>query len=353
MGQRTERWVDTANWAYGAGGPGTTPYTPKVLDALQRAGIDGIMVGLQYPTQHTVEPGDTLSAIAAAHGVDMARLLQLNTHITNADALEVGQVISIHYPAGNAHATLAAIDAWRAADPEHRMLDAAYMENHYLERVLEFVPRERLQRCERIAVAVEPDGGFIDEESIAAALAEADSIKPGVPAVLYGAQWAAEALGIADLEYPDRDGFAAHYDVTENLEAPSFLGVRRVIAKQWYNHYRIDGVPFEMDISLWSIDDEAGAPVEAPADPVENAPPLGGDEPPAAPENTPVTGGTLVLDVASNDEAMDNLRGAVNAMRTDGAQFIASVQGPGRVEHVVPDGYRLILAQERYEGAGS
>ena len=46
------------------------------------------------PVTYTVQPGDTLSTIAALYGVSIVELAQLNG-ITNVDALSVGQVLTI------------------------------------------------------------------------------------------------------------------------------------------------------------------------------------------------------------------------------------------------------------------
>ncbi|OPY58678.1 MAG: LysM domain protein [Pelotomaculum sp. PtaU1.Bin035] len=47
------------------------------------------------PTDYTVKSGDTLSSIAAAHGITVAMILAENPQITNPDVISVGQVIKI------------------------------------------------------------------------------------------------------------------------------------------------------------------------------------------------------------------------------------------------------------------
>ncbi len=47
------------------------------------------------PTPYTVQPGDTLGKIAAAKGVTVQMILDINPQITNPDVIDVGQVIMI------------------------------------------------------------------------------------------------------------------------------------------------------------------------------------------------------------------------------------------------------------------
>lgn len=51
------------------------------------------------PTDYVVKAGDTLSKIAAAHGVSVQAILDINPQITNPDVIDVGQVIKIPCPA--------------------------------------------------------------------------------------------------------------------------------------------------------------------------------------------------------------------------------------------------------------
>jgi len=44
---------------------------------------------------YTVRPGDTLSRIAARHGMNLRQLLNLNPQITNPNRIRVGQIIRI------------------------------------------------------------------------------------------------------------------------------------------------------------------------------------------------------------------------------------------------------------------
>src|SRR4051794_9413273 len=44
---------------------------------------------------YTVQPGDTLGAIAAAHGLPLDRIMQLNPQITNPNMIHVGDVIHV------------------------------------------------------------------------------------------------------------------------------------------------------------------------------------------------------------------------------------------------------------------
>ncbi|MFC4728142.1 glycoside hydrolase family protein [Coralloluteibacterium thermophilus] len=57
---------------------------------------------------YTVRPGDTLSGIAAAHGVTLQALLAANPEIANPDLIQVGQVIRIPAPGASAGAAPAA-----------------------------------------------------------------------------------------------------------------------------------------------------------------------------------------------------------------------------------------------------
>ncbi|MCY3796632.1 MAG: LysM peptidoglycan-binding domain-containing protein [Chloroflexi bacterium] len=65
--------------------PGTPTRTPQPTPTPLPTSI---------PVTYTVQPGDTLSTIAALYGLSIVELAQLNG-ITNADALSVGQVLTI------------------------------------------------------------------------------------------------------------------------------------------------------------------------------------------------------------------------------------------------------------------
>jgi len=45
--------------------------------------------------QYTIKPGDTLSAIAKAHGISLADLLRMNPQLTNVNKIKVNQVINV------------------------------------------------------------------------------------------------------------------------------------------------------------------------------------------------------------------------------------------------------------------
>jgi len=44
---------------------------------------------------YTVKSGDTLSAIASAHGTDVQSILKANPGITNGDLIQPGQILNV------------------------------------------------------------------------------------------------------------------------------------------------------------------------------------------------------------------------------------------------------------------
>lgn len=54
---------------------------------------------------YTVKTGDTMSSIAQAHGLSLARLEQLNPQVTNPNVIYVGQVLHLEAGAAPQHAT--------------------------------------------------------------------------------------------------------------------------------------------------------------------------------------------------------------------------------------------------------
>lgn len=57
----------------------------------------------EQPTTYTVRPGDTLSEIAARHGLDLARLRRANLQLPNPDRIYPGQRINLSAPAQTVH----------------------------------------------------------------------------------------------------------------------------------------------------------------------------------------------------------------------------------------------------------
>jgi LasA protease len=67
---------------------------PEVNQQLAVEVADVGAVSGNLPTSHTVQPGDTLGAIAQQYNTTIERLIELNA-LTNADIIEVGQVITL------------------------------------------------------------------------------------------------------------------------------------------------------------------------------------------------------------------------------------------------------------------
>lgn len=170
--------------------------TQDRIDAMWNAGIRGVVVGLQYPGPS--------------------------------------------YPPGNAHQNLAALDL------DGRFVVTAYLENTPLQTVMQYVPRERLQRMPWIAVAVEENSGFEDEPSIRSQLTSIDLLG-GPEAWLYSSPYEWQVLGLT-AQFTGRKGWCADYDGNPDTPAPAFGGCA-VAGKQYTGSGSIDGLGFPVDLS--------------------------------------------------------------------------------------------------------
>lgn len=61
-------------------------------------------------SEYTVVSGDSLAAIAAAHGLSLSHLLAANPQITNPDLIQAGQTITI--PAAGLASSLQTANTW-------------------------------------------------------------------------------------------------------------------------------------------------------------------------------------------------------------------------------------------------
>lgn len=198
-----------------------------VVAALRAAGVEKVIVGLQYPG----EP----------------------------------------YPVGVAHQQL------------QTLIDGGMP---HLEVYFESTPCDRAWgnvaqfagRIERAWVACETGSAFEDNATIDAALAFADALNLPKQAGIYSAAWWWN-VKMAGSWYSGRPLWVANYDEAQNIAFAPFGGWTSCDMKQFSEHFEIPGVGFEVDASYYQDEPAAAPPAPAQEDPhVAISPPMSKDD---------------------------------------------------------------------------